>query len=36
MDIKKGTYGKIRKGYKQIMEMFYDLEQESLAKIGNT
>jgi len=35
MDIKKGTYGKIRKGYKQIMEMFYDLEQESLSKIGD-
>ena len=36
MTIKKATYGKIRRGYKQIMEMLYDLEQESLAKIGDT
>tara|TARA_B100001769_G_C21798719_1_gene434951 strand:+ start:35 stop:589 length:555 start_codon:yes stop_codon:yes gene_type:complete len=36
MTIKKATYGKIRRGYKEIMEMFYDLEQVSLSKIGDT
>ena len=36
MTVKKATYGKIRRGYKKIMEMLYDLEQESLAKIGDT
>tara|TARA_R110000772_G_scaffold4992_7_gene17718 strand:+ start:972 stop:1496 length:525 start_codon:yes stop_codon:yes gene_type:complete len=36
MDLQETEYRKISKGYKQISQMIYDLEQDSLSKIGDT